>query len=156
MSFCVNFTLFHHDGLTILPNIQQAGVCQEYDRDEPAYPVVLCAAAQRRYLLHVQWGRPNMGLYVPLVALQVESGTRSETRNGAAGESVKCFKQVRSDSEVCCWKFRQARPAVSQHLPDTFAQSLPPLSRFGHPLPKVLGVEHRAVEKETRHNFGTA
>ncbi len=96
MSFSVNFTLDHQDAPAFLPDADQAGMGQEYDRDKPPYEVVLSVVIQGWYLLQADGDRPAMGLYVRFVAPQIELLARLDAVRwvNAAGEFVQSCRQA--------------------------------------------------------------
>ena len=91
-SFSVNFTLHHHDIRTILPDLDKAGMGQEYDRHKPPNAVQPGVLIKGWYLTKANRNRLNMGTYVPLVTLQIEPCFRLERYQlrGATPERTAC------------------------------------------------------------------
>ena len=63
----------HHYVLTLLPDINDAGVSQEYDCNEPPNEVFSEVVTERWYIHKAYRKVPNMALYVRLIAFQIES-----------------------------------------------------------------------------------
>ena len=62
----------HHDFRAVLPDIQDAGMGQEYDSDEPPDQVLLRFFTERWYLTKAQRMIVNVCLYVALIGPQIE------------------------------------------------------------------------------------
>ena len=67
MSFSVSFTLYHHDRVALLPDLNNAGMGQENERDKPPYAVKAGVFTEGWYLLQAERDRPQVGLDVRLV-----------------------------------------------------------------------------------------
>lgn len=60
---------------------------QEYDCDKPPYTVQAGVFTQRWYLIQAERERPQTGLYVGLIAVQAELGSKHQPGSGG---SVLC------------------------------------------------------------------
>ena len=67
MSFWVSLTFHHHDIRPILPDIQDAGMGQEYDCDKPPYSVQAALFTEGWYLIQADGDPPDMSFHVRLV-----------------------------------------------------------------------------------------
>jgi hypothetical protein len=150
--------LSHHDLLAFLPDINESGMGHEYDRDKPPYEVFPRVFTERWYLLQGDGMWLQMGLYMGLVALQVEALVRGQSHGNCQPlrQCVQCIQEsgygIKGDRPgLDC-----TRTVLGQHLPHPFPQLALVLPRLGHLYPEVLGVEDQAIEQEQRHSLRTA
>ena len=92
----------HHYILAFLPYINYSGVIQEYDCDEPPNEVLLRAFTQRWYLSKAHRKILNMGLYMRLIAFQIEFTARLNRKAfiNTCGECIQRVNQARDTAEI--------------------------------------------------------
>ena len=78
---------------------------QEDDSDEPPYEVLAQVLAQRRYLLETQRNIVNVGLYVGLIASQVEviACLNSTDAIKIRGQGIQRLHQARDAVQLRTW-----------------------------------------------------
>ncbi|MCC6508079.1 MAG: hypothetical protein IT423_03165, partial [Pirellulaceae bacterium] len=81
--------MHHQDRVTLLPDINQAGMGQEDNCDKPPYAVKARVFTQGWYLIQVDWDRLQLGSDVGLVARQIEPV--AEFRQ-VAREGLQCHR----------------------------------------------------------------
>ena len=132
----------------------QPGMGQEDHRDKPPYAVQARVFTEGWYLVQVDRDRLQMGLYVRLVARQIEpiAELRQTAGEGLKGHRVQGLKQ--SCTQTCVIRtlyraeFDGAGPSAGQHLAHALAEFLPSCPMLRHLLPEVRGIKDQAIEQE--------
>ena len=123
----------------------------EYDRDKPPDSVQAAVFTEGWYLLHPHGKLAYMSVYVRLVAVQIEvwawpaADVALRPLNQRAQRCCKAGEARKLDR----WQLNCPGAAFGQHLAHPLPQLLPSLPALSHLLPKVLGVEDKAVKQET-------
>lgn len=127
-----------------------AGMGQEDDRNKPPDAVQTRVITEGWYLVQVDRDRLQMGLYVGLVACQIEpiAEVGSEGRERLQRHRV----QGREETGVIalCYpsEFNRAGSRAGQHGLHPFAKFLLPFPMLDHLLPEIGGIEGEAIEEE--------
>jgi len=120
----------------------------EYDCDKSPNEVLSRVFGQAGYLVQADWEVMDIGFYVGLVASQVEAcaGLPERSLVCPCDQAVQGIHKARDRAKVSRHHIQVRRPALRQHLADTFPEFPPPVPALGHLLPEVLGIEREAVE----------
>ncbi len=124
----------------------------EYDRNKPPYAVDSAVFTQGWYLIHAGGDRPNMGLYVALIALQIKAGPQRRRKHleCLGGHAINRLHQISGSIPVSRRHVNVIGSGFGKHQAHAFALILPALPGFRHLLPEVGGIEGKAVKQELR------